>query len=86
MVVPIIRTIIYLGPFWGPLFVEAPHLGPESSNLGYLDPLVNSGQSSEDDAGTKQRASGFYRLFEESPRSPLKGSFKGEIDIPGPPK
>ena len=24
LVVPIIRTIIYLGLFWGPLFMEAP--------------------------------------------------------------
>ena len=26
LVVPIIRTIVYLGLFWGPLFMEAPTL------------------------------------------------------------
>ena len=49
LVAPITRTIIYLGPFWGPLFMEAPLLYEEHFRppCAFPAPVASAATSSE---------------------------------------
>ena len=92
MVVPIIKTIIYLGLFWGPLFMEAPNY--LSSKPGPLSPWpweVASGHSllqnpsQAEGAGPFQRAVWFHvgsLLFGIWPARILDmGPFLGDLEV-----